>query len=365
MEVPFVDLKAQYLAIKPEIDEAVYSAIEDTAFIQGDRVRDFESAFADYCGAAHAIACSSGTTALHIALLAAGVKPGDEVIVPSHTFIATAEAVCHCGAVPVFADIDAASYTMDPSRTESLITPKTRALVPVHLYGQLADMDAFAALAEKHGLALIEDTAQAHGAELRGRRAGALAPLAAFSFYPGKNLGAYGDGGAVTAADPETASWIAKMVNHGRTKKYEHELVGYNYRMDALQAAILTVKLNHLAEWTARRKALARRYDEMLADAPVTPPAAVRDHVYHLYVIRTKDRDGLRAHLKEKGIASGIHYPIPLHLQPCFQGLETAPLPVTEQAARDVLSLPLFPEMSEEQQDYIVQAIRAFTAGRT
>ncbi|MFC1705820.1 DegT/DnrJ/EryC1/StrS family aminotransferase [Planctomycetota bacterium] len=362
-KVPFVDLKAQYLSIKPEIDAAIQGTVDDTAFIMGARVRAFEEEFAGFCGTRFGIGCSSGTTALQVALIVCGVDRGDEVIVPSHTFVATAEAVCHCGAVPVFVDVDPETFTMDPCGLAQAVTERTRAIVPVHLYGQPADMEPILEVAGKHNLMVVEDCAQSHGVRYKGRTAGTMGEAGAFSFYPGKNLGAYGDAGMITTSSEGTARGLRMLVNHGRTTKYEHEMVGYNYRLDALQAAILSAKLLHLEEWTAARRRHAHRYAELLRDTPIQTPTERFDHAYHLYVIQCDDRDGLAEALGDKGISTGIHYPIPLHLQPCFRAQPTAgpgKLPVTERLANRILSLPMFPELTEEQQDRVADAIRGF-----
>lgn len=364
-DIPLVDLKAQYLAIKQELDEAIQGAIDDAAFIMGERVQAFEEAFAGFCGARFGIGCSSGTTALHLAFLACGVGAGNEVIVPSHTFVATAEAVCHCGAVPVFADVDSETYCMDVCHVESLINERTKVICPVHIYGQCADMDPIIRLAERHNLKVVEDCAQSHGAEYKGRRAGALGDCGAFSFFPGKNLGAYGDGGMVTTNDEDAANRLRMLANHGRVGKYEHKMIGYNYRLDALQASVLSVKLRHLVAWTKARQTHAARYTELLRNLPARTPVARFGHVYHLYVIQCDDRDGLASALKSRGISTGIHYPIPLHLQPCFRHLPTAgrgKLPVTEKLVNRILSLPIFPELTDEQQDRVAREISAHIA---
>ncbi len=299
-QIPLVDLKAQYRAIQPEIDSAIQSTIDETRFIMGAPVEGFCESFAHFCGAKHAIAASSGTTALHLALLACGVQARDEVIVPSHTFIATAEAVCHCSAIPVFVDVDPGTYTIDPEGIEAAITDRTKAIVVVHLYGQCCDMDPILAIASRHGLKVVEDCAQSHGARYNGRAVGTIGDFGAFSFFPGKNLGAYGDAGMITTNDGDAALRLRMLTNHGRTGKYEHDFIGYNYRMDALQAAILSAKLPHLAAWTESRKEIAQRYGELLDDLPVETPLAEFDHVYHLYVIQLDDRDGLaRRHIDD------------------------------------------------------------------
>lgn len=360
--IPLVDLKAQYAALKPEIDAAIARVIANASFILGPEVRAFEAAFAAYCQAEHAVGVSSGTAALELTLRALGIGPGDEVITTPFTFIATAEAISAVGATPVFADIDPATYNLDPAAVEAAVTARTRAILPVHLYGQPADMDGLASVAQRYGLKLIEDAAQAHGAEHRGRRVGSLADAACFSFFPGKNLGCYGDGGAVVTNDANLADRVRRLRDHGRTSKYVHEEVGFGHRLDALQAAILAAKLPHLDAANAARRRLAERYSRLLADTDLALPYAPAHvtPVYHLYVVRTARRDQVLAHLQQRGIGAGVHYPLPLHLQPAYRflGLRPGQFPVAEAAAAQVLSLPLFPEMTEAQQDRVVAALR-------
>jgi dTDP-4-amino-4,6-dideoxygalactose transaminase len=362
--IPLVDLAAQYPEIRADIDAAIARILDSTAFILGREVADFEAAFASFIGARGAVGVASGTAALHLALRATGIGPGDEVITTAHTFIATAEAISHAGATPVFVDIDPATFNLDPALVEAAITPRTRAIVPVHLYGQPADMTAISTIAGAHGLRVIEDAAQAHGSEVDGRRTGTIGDLACFSFYPGKNLGAYGDAGAVTGNDESLLASVRKSRDHGRMSKYEHDEIGYGERIDALQAAILGVKLPHLEAWTQQRRDVAARYDEGLADLPITLPiqAPGRRHVYHLYVIRCDSRDALLAHLKASGVDGGVHYPVPLHLQPAyaFLGMHPGDLPQTERAAAEVLSLPLYPELTEDRQAVVIDAVRSF-----
>jgi len=364
--VPLVDLAAQYPEIRADVDAAIARVLDSTAFILGREVADFEAAFAAHVGATGAVGVASGTAAIELALRACGVTAGDEVITAAHTFIATAEAISHTGARPVFVDIDPVTFNLDPAAVRAALTPRTRAIVPVHLYGQPADMTALMALAREHGLFVVEDAAQAHGAEVDGRRCGSIGDLAAFSFYPGKNLGAYGDAGAVTGTNEALLARVRKLRDHGRTSKYEHDEVGFGERMDALQAAILGVKLRHLESWTERRRAHARRYAELLEELPVELPreAPDRRHVYHLYVIRAERRDELLAHLKASGIDAGIHYPVPLHLQPAYAdlGYAAGSLPETERAAREILSLPIYPELVDEQLVAVADAIRSFDA---
>lgn len=361
--IPLVDLKAQYLSIRAEIDAAIQRVLNHTHFILGEEVEAFEAAFAKYVGANGAVGVASGTAALFLALKACDVGPGDEVITTAHTFIATAEAISQTGARPVFVDIDPATYTLDPALVEQAITPRTKAILPVHLYGQPADMDPLLRVAQRHNLRVIEDAAQAHGAEYRGRRCGSIGDLACFSFYPGKNLGAYGDAGAVTGNDRSLLERVRKLRDHGRTTKYEHEEIGFGERLDALQAAILRVKLGHLDEWTVSRRRWARTYSELLSGLPLVPPleAPDRKHVYHLYVIRVPSkRDDLLTFLKQRGIGAGIHYPVPLQRQPAYArlGYGEMTLAETEKVASEVLSLPLYPELTEDQVAIVTDAIR-------
>jgi dTDP-4-amino-4,6-dideoxygalactose transaminase len=362
-KVPLVDLKAQYAAIRGEIDEAIRNVLDTTGFVGGPQIKGFEEEFARFCGAGASIGVSSGTTALHLALVAAGVGPGDEVVTVSHTFIATAEMIVRCGARVVFCDIDPTTATMSPEDFERKITGKTKAVIPVHLYGCPADMDRILGIARSRGIAVIEDAAQAHGAVYRGRTAGSIAELACFSFYPGKNLGAYGDGGAITCASKEKAAWISSMANHGRRDKYVHDEEGFNYRLDSIQAAILRVKLRHLADWNEARRRAAGMYDARLSAVPGVEiyryPADVVP-VYHLYVVRVAgDRDAILARVRERGIDAGIHYPVPLHMQPAYRhlGIPKGSIPETEKAAASCLSLPLYPEITADQIDQSVAAL--------
>ncbi len=362
--IPLVDLKAQYETIRCDIDRAIQQVIDTSSFIMGPAVRHFEGAFAAYCGAEHCIGASNGTTALELALRALGVGLGHEVITVAHTFIATAEAISAVGAKPVFVDIDPHTYTMDPAQLAAALTPATRAVVPVHLYGHPAAMPAIMQIAHAQGVPVLEDAAQAHGATWQGQRAGALGDMAAFSFYPGKNLGAYGDAGAVTTQNTQWADQVRLLLNHGRRSKYVHDQKGFNARIDTLQAAILAAKLPYLNDWTAARRRLAARYTTLLADCEVGLPsvAAEAEPAWHLYVLRTPQRDRLLEYLKRNGVEAGIHYPVPLHLQPAYAELGYRPgdLPVTEAVANSCLSLPLYPEMSEAQQDRVVDLVRTF-----
>ena len=364
MNIPLVDLKAQYAAIKPEIDAAIQRVIGNTSFSLGKEVADFETNFAAFCQAKHCIGLDSGTAALHLALLLCDVKPGDEVITTTHTFVATAEGISIIGARPVLVDIDPRTYNLDPRAVERAITPRTRAIIPVHLYGQPAEMDAILEIARKHNVCVIEDAAQAHGAEYRGKRAGTMGDVACFSFFPSKNLGAYGDAGALITNDDELAARARLLRDHGRRDKYEHLIVGYGYRLDALQAAILGAKLPHLDAWNVRRRAIADYYTELLSNTEIVPPYAPSHitPVYHIYAVRAKNRDGLRAHLKSRGIETGIHYPISLHLQPVYANLGYArgDFPHAEQVANEELSLPMYPELTDAQVEMIAQTVREF-----
>ena len=362
MNIPLVNLKAQHAQIKDEIHVALDEVMANTAFVLGDAVKQFEQAFAAHHGAKHCVGVSSGTSALHVALLAMGVGPGDEVIVPVNTFIATAEAISHSGARPVFVDMRDEDYCLDPAKIENAITPKTRAIIPVHLYGQPAELDEITAIARARGLKVLEDCAQAHDAEYRGRKVGTFGQAAAFSFYPGKNLGAYGDGGAVLTNDDELARLMRMLRDHGSEKKYHHEFVGYNYRMHGFQGAVLGVKMKHLVEWTDQRRRAAAKYEQALAGLPlvVKPAKEHVRHVYHLFVVRVKDRDDVMQKLKDDGIASGIHYPTPLHLTGAYADLDYEPgdFPVAEAAAREIMSLPIFPELTDEMIDHIDASLR-------
>jgi len=363
MKVPFLDLKAQYAALREEIGSALQQVLDNTAFAGGPFVEAFEKDFAAFCGSKHGVGVGSGTEALWLALLGLGVGEGDEVITVPMTFIATAEAISFSGARPVFVDIDGATCTMAPAKIEEAVTPKTKAIIPVHLYGQPADMDPILQIAEQHGLYVIEDACQAHGASYKGRAAGSLGDAGCFSFYPGKNLGAYGEGGAVVTDNPELAAKIRMLRDHGQPEKYKHSVVGWNARMDGFQGAVLGVKLKYLAEANAARREHARRYSELLGGtAGVTVPveAAYAEHVYHVYGVRVKDRQGLMEALSEKDIGCGIHYPIPLHLQEAYQdmGLGRGSFPVSEQCADEEVSLPMFPELTAEQIEYVAQVVK-------
>jgi len=359
--IPFLDLHAQYASIKDEVQQAINGVLESGQFILGSEVAAFESEFAAYSGAAHGIGVNSGTSALHAALLAAGIGAGDEVITVPFTFVATVAAICYTGARPVFVDIDPASFTMDVSQIDAAITSRTKAILPVHLYGQPADMDPILAIARKHGLLVIEDAAQAHGAEYNGRRVGSMGDLACFSFYPGKNLGAYGEGGMVVTSNQHYADALRVIRDGGSEKKYYHVRVGYNYRLEGMQGAILRVKLRYLTNWTERRRSRAAEYAARLQGGSVVPPAErpYAKHVYHIYAVRTRERAELQRTLQANGIASGIHYPIPVHLQQGYQhlGYAAGQFPHSEQAANEVLSLPMFPELTNSQIEMVAAAV--------
>ncbi|MCK1475724.1 DegT/DnrJ/EryC1/StrS family aminotransferase [Bradyrhizobium sp. 197] len=368
MSIPFLDLKAQYSQIKPEIDAALARVVSSGHFVLGPEVTAFEGHFANYCRTAHCRAVNSGTSALHLALLAAGVGPGDEVITVSMTFVATTAAILYSGARPVFVDVDPVTWTMDPGLIEAAITPRTKAIVPVHLHGLMADMDPIMAIARRHGLVVIEDAAQAHGAEYRERRAGSIGDLGCFSFYPGKNLGAYGEGGALVTDRPDLARRVSLLRDWGQEAKYDHIIPGYNYRMDEIQSAILTVKMDYIERWTEARRSLAERYDALLSDLPFARPQPPRytRHVYHVYAVRLQRRDDALTLLRDAGIGSGIHYPVPVHLQRAYAelGYRAGDFPVTEMLANELLSLPIYPEMLLEQADEVVSTLRNAAALR-
>jgi len=360
--IPLLDLKAQYAAIRSEVEPAVLRVLASGHYVLGEEVACFEEEFAAYCGARHAIAVNTGTSALHLALLAAGVGPGDEVITVSFSFVATASAVCYTGARPVFVDVEPVTFTMDPAKLEASITPRTKAIMPVHLYGQMADMDAIKAIADKHGIPVIEDACQAHGAEYKQRRAGSIGVSGCFSFYPGKNLGACGEGGIVVTNDDEHAKTIRMLRDWGQEQRYHHALKGYNYRMDEIQGAILRIKLRHLETWTEARRVRADRYSSLFADSrSVSAPVAMMDrrHVYHVYAVRSRDREHLQHSLRSEGIHTGLHYPIPIHLQKAHAdlGYRAGDFPISEAAAREVLSLPIYPELTLRQVDQIAAAV--------
>ena len=366
MAIPFVDLRAQYLPIRDEVNAAIQRVIDRCEFTLGSEVAAFEAEFAAYCEAAHGIGVNTGTSALHLALLAAGIGAGDEVITVPFTFVATVSAIAYTGAVPVFVDIDPRSFTIDPAAIEAAVTARTRAILPVHLYGQPADMDPILEIARRRGLVVIEDACQAHGALYKGRRAGGLGDIGCFSFYPGKNLGAFGEGGMVVTGNAGYARTVRMLRDWGAERKYEHVLKGYNFRMEGIQGAVLRVKLRYLEGWTAARRAAAARYDTAFVGsgvaAPVVMPYAAP--VHHLYVIRAPRRQAWQETLAALGIQTGIHYPTPVHLLPAFADLghRRGEFPHAERAAAEVLSLPMFPELTAAQGDEVACAVKALAA---
>lgn len=363
MEVPTLDLSKQYEDLQGEIDAAIEEVIDDTAFILGPAVEEFEESFADYCGAKECIGLNSGTAALQLIYEALGIGPGDEVITTPFTFIATVEPLVHLGAKPVLVDIDPETYNLDPEEVEANITPDTKAIMAVHLYGQSAAMEQLREIADEHNVELLEDAAQAHGALYRGERVGGLGRAAAFSFYPGKNLGAFGDAGAVTTDDPELADQIRELRDHGRAGKYSHTNLGHNERMDGLQGAVLDVKLDYLDSWNEGRRKNAAFYNQQLEDLPVKTPtvADYAEHVYHQYVIQVENREEVVDGLQAKDIGAGVHYPKPLHLQPSLTdlGYSEGDLPVAEKAAEHVLSLPIFSALTDAQKDYVCETMNS------
>jgi dTDP-4-amino-4,6-dideoxygalactose transaminase len=360
--IPFVDLKAQYQSIKEEVNGAIQGVLDSCQFTLGSEVVAFEKEFAAYSGSVHGMGVNTGTSALHLALLAAGVGRGDEVITVPFTFVATVSAIDYTGAKAVFVDIDPVTFTMDPAQVEAAITPRTKAIIPVHLYGQCADMDPILAIAKKHGLVVIEDAAQAHGAEYKGKRAGSMGDMGCFSFYPGKNLGAAGEGGMVVTANPEFARTIRMLRDWGAEKKYHHVLKGYNFRLEGIQGAVLRVKLRHLEKWTEARRAAAKRYDHVLVGSGVGLPKQMdyARHVYHIYAVRTNERAALQEALNAQGVQTGIHYPFPVHLLPAFAdlGYHASQFPHSERAAHEVLSLPMFPELTAAQSEEVARALK-------
>jgi dTDP-4-amino-4,6-dideoxygalactose transaminase len=363
MQVPFLDLRVQHQPLMPELMEAFRQVTETSAFAGGPFVARFETEFAAFCQTRHALGVGSGTDALWLCLLALGVGQGDEVITVPNSFMATAEAISLCGARPVFVDIDERTYTMDPARLEAAITLRTQAIVPVHIFGQTADMDAILAIARRHGTPVVEDACQAHGAEYKGRRAGSLGVAGCFSFYPGKNLGAFGEAGAITTDDPELRSRIQALRDHGQAKKHLHSAIGWNARMDGIQAAVLSLKLGRLAAANDMRRANARLYDQLLEDEPgiIRPAVAAQNlHAYHIYSVRVKDRDGVLERMAAQGVNCAIHYPVPIHLQKAygFLGMSVGSFPVAERSAREFLSLPMYPELQPEQMEFVAQTLK-------
>jgi dTDP-4-amino-4,6-dideoxygalactose transaminase len=361
--IPFVDLQAQYRALKPEIDAAVLAVLDKAAFILGPAVAAFEKDFAAYSGTDEAVGVNSGTSALHLALLACGVGPGDEVITVPFTFVATVAAIEYSGATPVLVDVEPGYWTMDPAKFEAAITPRTKAVIPVHLYGQPADMDPILEIARRRGIAVIEDACQAHGSEYKGRRCGSMGDIGCFSFYPGKNLGAYGEGGALVTNDPAKAKHARLLRAWGEEVRYEHKYRAFNYRMDGVQGAVLGVKLRHLDAWTEARRRNAAEYARQLTGTPAVTPVERPGtrHVYHVYVVQLPDRDQWRARLTEAGVQTGVHYPIPVHLQPAYRdlGYHAGDFPVSERVAGEVLSLPMFPELTADQIGEVASVVRA------
>jgi dTDP-4-amino-4,6-dideoxygalactose transaminase len=367
--IPFVDLKAQYQGIKEEVNAAIQGVLDRCEFTLGSEVKAFEEEFAAYCNASFGIAVNTGTSALHMALLAAGVGPGDEVITVPFTFVATVAAIEYTGATPVLIDIDPVSFTMDVTALEAAITRKTKAIIPVHLFGQPADMDPILEIAKRHGLVVIEDAAQAHRAEYKGRRVGSMGHMTCFSFYPGKNLGAYGEGGMVVTNDADYTRCIRMLRDWGAEKKYHHVMKGYNFRMEGIQGAVLRVKLRRLDAWTEMRRAAAAHYDELFAGSTVKTPKAMpyAHHAYHIYAVRTQQRAVWQQALLEQGIQTGIHYPTPVHLQPAYANLGYTPgaFAHAELAAQQVLSLPMFPELTRAQCEEVAGAVKALAAAPT
>lgn len=359
--VPYFDLTEQYRQLKDEILPALDRVCANAAFILGEEVERFEAEFAAYCETKHCVALNSGTSALHLALLAAGIGQGGEVITSPNTFIATAEAISYTGARPVFADISPLTGNIDPERVEEAITPRTRAIIPVHLYGRPADISTIVEIADRHGIAVIEDACQAHGARHRGRRVGSFGLAGAFSFYPAKNLGAYGEGGALTTNDDDVADFARTMRNHGQTERYEHAAIGFNYRMDGFQGAVLRIKLRRLDQWIASRRAHAQLYTSLLEDTGIDLPHddPADESVYHVFVVYVDNREFVRAALEERGVATAIHYPVPVHLQRAYAGLGYRPghFPQTERACTRALSLPLYPEMTVDQVRYVASTL--------
>lgn len=370
MKIPFLDLKIQYKHIEQDVVPVISEIMANGAFIGGPQVAGFEEEFADFCESAHCVGVGSGTDALRFALMAAGVGSGDEVITVPNTFIATTESISQVGARPVFVDIRKDTCNIDPERIETYITPKTRAIVPVHLYGQPADMDEILSIADKHNLVVIEDACQAHGALYKGKKAGSMGIAGCFSFYPGKNLGAFGEAGAVVTQDKKIADTIRMLRDHGQEKKYYHRIEGFNGRLDAIQAAVLRIKLGRLSGWNAARQRNAQYYNELLCNVRgITLPtvADFAQSAYHLYVVHVEKRDALQQYLDQNGISTGLHYPLPLHLQPAYRylGYHEGDFPIAENSATKLLSLPMFAELKKEQMEYIAETIKGFMKDAT
>jgi len=365
VKVPLADLRAQYEAIAPEVTGAISDVLERSDFILGSAVAAFEKEYAEYCETAHAVGLDSGLSALELGMRALGIGPGDEVLTPANSFIASSSAISFTGATPVWVDMDPATFNIDLGEAAKLVTPRTKAIMVVHLYGQPADMSAVADFAAAHGLPIVEDACQAHGARWHGRRAGGLGAFAAFSFYPGKNLGAYGDAGAITTDDDELADRVRMMRNYGQRQKYHHAFLAWNRRLDTIQAAILRVKLRRLDEWNAARQSVAARYATGLAETPLILPTVQdgAEHVYHQYVVRVPaDRERFMAFLADRGVSSGLHYPVPIHLQECYadRGFGPGSFPVSEDAAGRIVSLPMSAELSDAQVDHVIAAVRDY-----
>ena len=362
MKVPFLNLQLHHAPLREQLDAAIAAVVDSGAFAGGPFVSRFESEYAAYCGVPFTVGVGNGTDALWLSLLALGVGPGDEVITVPSTFMATAEAITYCGARPVFVDIEDRTYTLNPALLEAAVTPRTKAIIPVHLFGQMADMKSILAIAQRHGLPVIEDACQAHGARQAGRTAGTLGIAGCFSFYPGKNLGAFGEAGAIVTADPDFRRRLEVLRDHGQTRKYFHSVVGWNARMDGIQGAVLSVKLRHLSAANDRRRTHAQQYSKLLADLPVVLPAEAPDnhHVYHVYALRVAARDRVLAAMTEAGIGCGIHYPVPVHLQEAYRSLGYQPgsFPVAERCAKEFLSLPMFPELTAEQITVVAAELR-------
>lgn len=366
MKVPFLNLKAQYESIKDEMDKAIHEVIDNTAFAGGPYAKKFEEAFAEFCQTKYAVGVANGTEALWIPMLMLSIGPGDEVITTPNTFIATAEAISFTGAKPVFVDVIDETYSMDPSQLEDAVTERTKAIMPVHIFGQVCDMNPIMDIANKHDLYVIEDACQAQGAEYKGKKAGSIGIAGAFSFYPGKNLGAYGEAGGIVTNDDELASKLNIFRDHGQSKKYYHDIVGWNARMDGIQGAVLSVKLKYLDQWNESRRQNAELYNKKLAEIneiKLPVEADYAKHIYHIYAIRTEKRDELMAHLNANGIGCGIHYPIPVHLQKAYGDLKISKsFPISEKSAKEFISLPMFPELSEEQINNVSETIKMFFA---
>jgi dTDP-4-amino-4,6-dideoxygalactose transaminase len=364
--IPYLDLKAQIKPLRAEIDAAIARTIDNCSFCLGPDTAQFEKEFAKFCGAEYAIGFNSGTSALHVALMLLNVGPGDEVITTPYTFVATSWAISYVGATPVYVDVEDGTMNLDPKLVEKAITPKTKAIMPVHLYGQPFDLDPIREICRKHNLPLVEDSAQAHGAKYKGKTIGTFGEVSCFSFYPGKNLGAAGEGGALVTNNPEFAKRAKSLREHGSTVRYYHDEVGFNYRMEGIQGAVLGVKLPHLRKWTAERQRVAKRYAELLKDLPLQLPteASYAESVWHLYVVRHPRRDELKAHLEANGVGCALHYPLPLHLQKCYASLghKVGDFPVSEKAASQCLSLPIYPELTETQIQRVAEVVRSFFA---